>query len=369
MKIDAVEIHHISMPLVRRFETSMHVEHDRESLLIHVEGDGLEGWGECVAHLDPWYSYETIGTAWHVLEDFLVPAILGVELDSAVKFPGRVKGIKGHPMAKAGLELALWDLEGRKERKPLVELLGAERRRVEVGVSIGIQDDVGTLLCLIQDHLAEGYRRIKLKIKPGTDLEIVRAVREAHPDLRLQVDANAAYDVRQSHIFEEMDPLALQLIEQPFPAEDLQAHAALQARLSTPVCLDESIDSAMMARQALDLAACRVINIKPGRVGGLTEALQIHDLCLERDIPVWCGGMLETGIGRASNLALASLPGFTLPGDISATDRYYEVDVANPRFELNSDGTIDVPNGAGLGVVVDRTALERFTIRTERFVV
>lgn len=367
MQIEAIEIHHISMPLVRRFETSLHVEHERECLLIHIEGDGHEGWGECVAHLVPWYSYETIGTAWHVMEEFLVPAILGAELESAVEFPGRVNGIMGHPMAKAGLELALWDLEGRLEKKPLVEMLGGERARVEVGVSIGIQEDVGTLLGVIRDHLAEGYRRIKLKIKPGTDLEIVRTVREAHPDLRLQVDANAAYEVSQSHIFEEMDPLALQLIEQPFPAEDLHAHAELQARLSTPVCLDESIDSAMMARQALNLGACRVINIKPGRVGGLSEALQIHDLCLERDIPVWCGGMLETGIGRASNLALASLPGFTLPGDISATDRYYEVDVASPRFELNSDGTIDVPNGAGLGVVIDRTALERFTLRTKRF--
>ena len=367
VKIDAVEIHHISMPLVSRFETSMHVEHDRECLLIHLEGDGQEGWGECVAHLVPWYSYETIGTEWHVLEEFLLPAILGAELESAEEFPGRVNGIKGHPMAKAGLELALWDLEGRLENKPLVELLGGERARVEVGVSIGIQEDVGTLLSVIRDHLAEGYRRIKLKIKPGTDLEIVRAVREAHPDLRLQVDANAAYEVSQSHIFEKLDPLALQLIEQPFPAEELQAHAALQARLSTPVCLDESIGSATRARLALDLGACRVINIKPGRVGGLSEAVQIHGLCLERDIPVWCGGMLETGIGRASNLALASLPGFTLPGDISATDRYYEVDVASPRFELNSDGTIDVPNRAGLGVEVDPAALERFTIRTARF--
>ncbi|MFV2044420.1 MAG: o-succinylbenzoate synthase, partial [Anaerolineales bacterium] len=339
MKIDAVEIHHISMPLVRRFETSMHVEHERDCLLIHVEGDGQEGWGECVAQRVPWYSYESIGTAWHVLEDFLVPAILGAELKSAADFPGRVKGIKGHPMAKAGLELALWDLEGRIERKPLAELLGGERTRVEVGVSIGIQEDASTLLSVIQDHLTEGYRRIKLKIKPGTDLEIVRAVREAHPDLRLQVDANAAYEVGQSHVFEQMDLLTLELIEQPFPAEDILAHATLQSRLSTPVCLDESIDSASMARQALDLGACRVINIKPGRVGGLTEALKIHDLCLERDIPVWCGGMLETGIGRASNLALASLPGFTLPGDISATDRYYELDVASPRFELNSDGT------------------------------
>jgi len=367
LKIEAVEIYHIAMPLLRRFETSKHVERERECLLIHVEGKDQYGWGECVAQRVPWYSYETIGTAWHVLEDFLVPAILSTELGRASEFPVHVEGIKGHPMAKAGLELALWDLEGRIENRPLADMLGGERTAVEVGVSIGIQKDLETLLDVIRDHLAEGYGRIKLKIKPGSDLEPVQAVRAAHPELRLQVDANGAYEMSQSQIFEKMDSLALELIEQPYAADELLAHAALQARLSTPLCLDESIDSASMARLALDLSACRVINIKPGRVGGLTQAVQIHDLCLERDIPVWCGGMLETGIGRASNLALASLPGFTLPGDISATDRYYEVDVAKPRFELNSDGTIDVPHGAGLGVEVNPAALERFTLRTERF--
>ncbi|MFQ5942204.1 MAG: o-succinylbenzoate synthase [Anaerolineales bacterium] len=366
MKADAISIHHVSMPLVRRFETSMHVEHDRECLLIQVEGDGHQGWGECVVQQVPWYSYESTGTAWHVLEEFLVPALLDTELARPTEFPDQVKEIKGHPMAKAGLELAFWDLAGRIDRKPLVEMLGGDRSRVEVGVSIGIQEDLDTLIGVIRDHLTDGYGRIKLKIKPGTDLDLLRAVRKAYPELRLQVDANAAYETNQSEIFEEMDSLSLELIEQPFPAEDLQAHAELQSRLTTPICLDESIDSATMARQALDLGACRVINIKPGRVGGLTEAVEIHDLCFALDIPVWCGGMLETGIGRASNLALASLPGFTLPGDISATDRYYEVDVAHPRFELNSDGTIDVPKRSGLGVAVDREALESFTLRTTR---
>jgi O-succinylbenzoate synthase len=276
-------------------------------------------------------------------------------------------GIKGHPMAKAGLELALWDLAGRIEGEPLAEMLGGERTKVEVGVSIGIQEDVGAVLNVVRDHLNEGYRRVKLKIKPGMDLEYVQAVREAYPDLLLQVDANSAYGANQTKIFEDMDQFGLVLIEQPFPEEDILAHAELQARVSTPVCLDESIDSVTMARQALDLKACRIINIKAGRVGGLTEAVKIHDLCSARNIPVWCGGMLETGIGRASNLALASLPGFTLPGDISATDRYYEVDVASPRFELNSDGTIDVPTGPGLGVDIDRNALENFTLRTSHF--
>ncbi len=367
MKIDAIDIHHITMPLVHRFETSMHVEQDRECLLIHVEGDGHEGWGECVAQRVPWYSYESVGTAWHVLEDFLVPAILGRELEAPSEFPERVMGIKGHPMAKAGLELALWDLTGQINGESLAEMLGAERTQVEVGVSIGIQADVGTLLDVVRDHLGEGYGRVKLKIKPGMDLEQVQAVREAYPDLQLQVDANAAFDSSQSKVFESMDRFELLLIEQPFPEEDIQAHAELQARVSTPICLDESIDSVTMARQALDLDACRIINIKAGRVGGLTEAVKIHDLCSARNIPVWCGGMLETGIGRASNLALASLPGFTLPGDISATDRYYEVDVAHPRFELNSDGTIDVPTGPGLGVGIDRNALENFTLKTTHF--
>ena len=369
MKIDAVVIHHISMPLVSRFETSKHVERDRECLLIHVEGDGLEGWGECVAQRVPWYSYESTGTAWHVLGDFLVPAILGKELSAPSEFPNHVEGIKGHPMAKAGLELALWDLAGWIEGEPLAEMLGGERTQVEVGVSIGIQDDVGMLLEVVRDHLNEGYRRVKLKIKPGMDLEYVQAVREAHPDLLLQVDANAAYDTNQFKVFEKLERYGLALIEQPFPEEDLLAHAELQARVSTPVCLDESIHSVTMARQALDLDACRIINIKAGRVGGLTEAVKIHDLCSARNIPVWCGGMLETGIGRASNLALASLPGFTVPGDISATDRYYKLDVAKPRFTLNSDGTIDVPAGPGLGVEVDQTALKEFTIKKAQFAV
>ena len=367
MKIDTVEIHHISMPLVHRFETSMHVEQDRECLLIHVEGDGQGGWGECVTQRVPWYSYESTGTAWHILEDFLVPTILGKEIIAPSEFPNHVEGIKGHPMAKAGLEMALWDLAGRIEGEPLAEVLGGERRQVEVGVSIGLQDDVGTLLEVVRDHLNEGYRRVKLKIKPGMDLECVEAVREAHPDLLLQVDANAAYDTNQSKVFQNMDRYGLVLIEQPFPEEDIQAHAELQARVSTPVCLDESIHSVTMARQALDLDACRIINIKAGRVGGLTEAVKIHDLCSARNISVWCGGMLETGIGRASNLALASLPGFTLPGDISATDRYYEVDVASPRFELNSDGTIDVPSGPGLGVDIDQNALKEFTVKKAQF--
>lgn len=357
----------MSMPLLRPFETSLHLERDRECVLIRAESDGLEGWGECVAHSIPWYSYESIGTAWHVLHDFLVPAVLDHELTHPSELIELVSRIKGHPMAKAGLELALWDLFGRAGHHSLTAMLGGERSAVEVGVSIGIQEDAETLLNLIEQHLAEGYGRIKLKIKPGRDLKDVQVVREAHPELPLQVDANTAYERGQFEVFERMDQFALTLIEQPYATEDLEAHAELQARLETPVCLDESIDSAVMARQAMSMDACRIINIKPGRVGGLTEAVAIHDLCAERGVPVWCGGMLETGVGRAANLALSALPGFKLPGDISATDRYYEVDIASPRFELNGDGTIDVPTGPGLGVQVDPAALDRFTLRSERY--
>ncbi len=367
MQIRAVEIHHLSMPLVKPFKTSMHVEHNRECLLIRVEGEGGEGWGECVTQRVPWFSYESIGTAWHVLEDFIIPGILGEELESAKQFPEKVRTISGHPMAKAGVEMALWDLEGKISGESLAEMLGADRAKVEVGISIGIQESPDALLDLLSKHLAEGYSRVKLKIKPGQDLEVVRAAREAHPDLRLQVDANAAYNLESSDVFLEMDSLGLLLIEQPFSTDDIQSHAALQSRLSTPICLDESIDSAMAARLILDLDACRIVNIKAGRVGGLSQAIEIHDLCLGRDVPVWCGGMLETGIGRASNLALAALPGFSLPGDISATDRYYEVDIASPRFELNPDSTIDVPRGDGLGVEVDRSAVEKFGLRSKLF--
>jgi o-succinylbenzoate synthase len=367
MRIESIDLHHIRMRLKAPFETSFGVEHDRDAVIVRVRAEGIEGWGECVAGAFPGYSYETVGTAWHVLEEFFVPAILGQDVKDVDDYRGRIAHFRGHPLARAGLELALWDLLGRARGESLVTLLGGERRAVPVGVSVGIQADAEVLLKVVEGYLAQGYRRVKLKIKPGRDLDEVRAVRAAHPKLALQVDANSAYTLEQRSVFQEMDALGLLLIEQPLADDDLLDHAALQAVLRTPICLDESILSLRHARQALDSQACRVINIKPARLGGLAEAVAVHDLCWGRGVPVWCGGMLETGIGRASNLALASLPGFTFPGDISASDRYYAEDIAAPPFTLNPDSTIDVPDAPGLGIAVDTNALARVTLRSAAF--
>jgi O-succinylbenzoate synthase len=366
MLIDRITLHHLRMPLRSPFETSFGRVAERECILLAVRSEGLIGYGECVADRDPGYAYETSGTARHVLADFLAPAILGQDVAGPADFQRRAERVRGHPMAKAGLELALWDLQGQREGRSLRDLLGGRRtdlrERVAVGVSVGIQAAPDALVRTVDGYLAQGYRRIKIKIKPGRDVADAQAVRRAHPALRLQVDANSAYTLDTAPALRPLDDLDLLLIEQPLSEDDLWDHRLLQAQFRTPICLDESILSARHARQALEMAACRVINIKPGRVGGLSEAVAIHDLCLARSVPVWCGGMLETGVGRAGNLALASLPGFTLPGDISATDRYYAQDITLERFTLNADSTIDVPTGPGLGVTVDEAALARFTL-------
>jgi len=366
VRLDHVELFHLSMRLKAPFETSFGVESDRECVIVKVAGEGLVGWGECVAGQFPGYSYETAGTAWHMLKDFLIPASLADPLEDVAQMRRRIAHLRGHPMARAGLEMALWDLWGKAERKSLAELLGGQRRRVPVGVSVGVQGSTAALLATVLGYIEAGYARVKLKIKPGCDLGPARAVRGSFPELPLQVDGNSAYSLADAPIFRGMDDLGLLMIEQPLADDDLLDHVRLQAGLRTPICLDESIRSARIARQALEAAACRIINIKAGRVGGLAEAVAIHDLCREAGAPVWCGGMLETGIGRASNLALASLPGFTLPGDISASERYYAADIAEPVFKLNPDSTIDVPSGPGLGVQVIETALERVTLRRER---
>ncbi|MCS7081397.1 MAG: o-succinylbenzoate synthase [Bacteroidetes bacterium] len=366
MYLDAITLYHIRMPLRAAFETSTGRILEREAILVRVESDSLEGWGECVAGSAPDYSHETIGTAWHVLRDFLIPASLRHDWKGPEEASGLFGWIRGHPMAKAGLEMALWDLWGKRQGRSLASLLGAERERVPVGVSIGIQADTEALLRAVEHFVAQGYRRVKLKIKPGRDLQEVRAVREAFPELPLQVDANAAYSLEDAPVFEAMEELNLLLIEQPLNEDDLLEHARLQARLRTPVCLDESIKSARHARWALELGSCRVINIKAGRVGGLTEARRIHDWARARGVPVWCGGMLETGLGRAANLALAALPGFTLPGDLSASSRYYEEDLIAEPFELEPDGTMRLPQGPGLGVSVRLDRLLRYQVRAER---
>jgi O-succinylbenzoate synthase len=367
MFLESVVLHHVRMKLVSPFQTSFGVEHERDCIIVQLHSEGLIGWGECVASNFPGYSYETIGTAWHVLSEFLIPSVLGKKVSHVNEFKALYARYKGHMQARAGLEMALWDLIGKATQKPLASLLGGERTRVPVGVSVGIQKDESSLLKTVNSYLRAGYQRVKLKIKPGRDLKELRSVRAAYPELRLQVDANSAYRLRDVDTFVAMDPLGLMMIEQPLAEDDLIDHSALQKSLRTPLCLDESIRSVRHARQAIDIDACRVINIKPGRVGGLGEAKEIHDLCVARGVPVWCGGMLETGIGRASNLALASLPGFTLPGDISASDRYYLEDIAEPRFSLNPDSTIDVPSDPGLGVEVVEDGLSKVTLRKERF--
>jgi O-succinylbenzoate synthase len=362
MKISSFTLHHVSMPLVAPFETSFGRETVRDCIIVELTAEGLTGYGECVASREPGYNYETTGTAWHILKDFIAPLVLVQDILDANDFQQRVERIRGHHLAKAGVEMALWDLLGKREGKSLREMFGGMRDKVEVGVSIGIQESASVLVKTVESYLSQGYRRVKIKIKPGREVDETTAVRKAYPDLRLQVDANSAYTVESAQVLKAIDDLNLLLIEQPLFEDDIWDHRLLQAEFKTPICLDESVVSPRHARYAMEMKACKIINIKPARVGGLSQAVAIHDFCRAQDAPVWCGGMLETGIGRASNLALASLPGFVLPGDISASDRYYHRDITNERFVLNNDSTITVPEGPGLGVTIDEESLKKFTV-------
>lgn len=362
MRIEALSLYHLRMPLVAPFETSFGRITHRDCILVVLRSEGLEGYGECVADRDPGYSYETSGTAWHILREFIAPLIVGQDVQDAADFQRRVQGIRGHPLAKAGVEMAIWDLLGKRQGRSLRSLLGGVRETVEVGVSIGIQGSPQALLRVVEDYLRQGYGRIKIKIKPGRDVEDARLVRRYFPHIRLQVDANSAYTLESAQALRPLDDLDLLLIEQPLYEDDIWEHHKLQRQFRTPICLDESILSARHARFALEVEACRVINIKAARLGGLLEAIAVHDLCQEQGVPVWCGGMLETGVGRASNLALASLPNFRLPGDISASARYYDRDITYERFSLNPDSTITVPDGPGLGVTLDWETVDRFSL-------
>ena len=362
MKISSLTLHHISMPLVAPFETSFGRETVRECIILSLQADGLTGYGECVASREHGYNYETTGTAWHILKDFIAPLILGQDVKDAADFQQRVERIRGHHLAKAEVEMALWDLLGKRDGKSLKQMFGGTRETVEVGVSIGIQESASALVRSVESYLSQGYRRVKIKIKPGHEVEETLAVRKANPDLRLQVDANSAYTLESAQVLKVIDDLDLLLIEQPLFEDDIWDHRLLQSEFKTPICLDESVVSPRHARYALEMKACRIINIKPARLGGLSQGIAVHDLCRAQDAPVWCGGMLETGIGRASNLALASLPGFVLPGDISASDRYYHRDITNERFVLNDDSTITVPTAPGLGVTIDQAALKEFSL-------
>ena len=368
MKIERVELFHISQPLVSPFVTSFGPQQQRDCLILAVSAEGLIGWGECVATNDPGYSYETVQTAWHILADFLIPALRDWSFDEPEELPSRLAFVRGHPLAKAALEQALWDITAQRDGLSMAAKLAQPyperpRRRVKVGVSIGLQPTIAETITVIGDYVAQGYGRIKLKIKPGRDLDLAQAARAAFPDLPIMLDANSAYRLADAAIFQAMDELDLLMLEQPLGYEDVYDHSQLRPFIQTPLCLDESIHSTDHARYALALGACDIINIKPARVGGWTEARRIHDLCREAGVPVWCGGMLETGVGRAGQLALAALPGFTLPGDISATKRYYQTDIATP-FHLNQeDSTLTVPDGLGLGIEVDKARLTAMTKR------
>lgn len=362
MKIEKITLNHLSMPLVSPFETSFGRSTDRECLLITIQSEGITGYGECVADHDPGYSYETAGTAWHIIEDFISPVLLGKDVADAIDFQHKVESIRGHHLAKAGVEMALWDWLGKRQGKSLKQMLGSVRDKVDVGVSVGLQATPEVLVRIVGDFLSQGYGRIKIKIKPGRDVGDATAVRKAFPNIKLQVDANSAYSLETAESLLPLDELRLLLIEQPLYEDDIWEHHYLQEKFRTPICLDESIISVRHAQNALDMGSCRIINIKAGRVAGLSQAVAIHDLCQAQGIPVWCGGMLETGVGRASNLALASLPGFILPADISASDRYYTRDITNERFTLNSDSTITLPDAPGLGVSIDNEALEQFSL-------
>jgi O-succinylbenzoate synthase len=348
MKLASVELLRLELPLVSPFRTSFGTETVRDVLLVHVTTPEAEGWAECVAMEAPLYSSEYVDGAVHVLRNHLVPRLAAAEGLTAARVAAALHPVKGHRMAKASLETAVLDAELRAAGTSLSTHLGGVRDRVPAGVSVGIMDSIPALLDAVGGYLAEGYVRIKLKIQPGWDYEPVKAVRERFGDILLQTDANTAYTVADWKLLAAMDPFELLLVEQPLDEEDIRGHAALAKLIRTPVCLDESIVSARAAADAIALGACSIINVKPGRVGGYLESRRIHDVCVANGIPVWCGGMLETGIGRAANAALAALPGFTLPGDVSASNRYYAQDLTNP-FVLDQ-GHLTVPTEPGIGV-------------------
>jgi O-succinylbenzoate synthase len=355
------------MRLLHPFETSFGVTQDRRILLVSVSDGTLTGYGEVTAGEGPFYCHETVDTAWHVLGEFIVPRVVGKALDRPEDFQPSVEGIRGHNMAKGGLEAALWDLDARGRNQPLWRRIGGTRETIESGVSIGIQQSIDGLLQVIQKELDAGYRRIKIKIKPGWDIEILRQVRAAFPKILLMCDANSAYTLADVPLFRQMDAFDVMMFEQPLHYEDMIDHAELQRQIRTPICLDESIHSADDARKAIAIGACRIINIKLGRVGGFREARAVHDVCRDAGVPVWCGGMLESGIGRAHNVALSSLENFSLPGDVAASKRYWAEDVIDPPVDVSPQGTITQRTESGIGYRVKESALERFTVRTRAF--
>ncbi|MEO8609627.1 MAG: o-succinylbenzoate synthase [Chloroflexota bacterium] len=365
--IKALQVYPIAMPFVEPLRTSYGVEPFKAGILVELQtDDGLSGWGECSAEITPGYSYETIGTALHILSEFLVPALVGKTINDATEMPALMSEVRGHPLTKHAIEAAVWDALAKANEQSLAEAFAAHlspedqpRGYAHVGVSIGIQPTIDETLAIIEKRLGQGYDRIKLKIKPGWDVELARAVRAVYPDISLMLDANSAYTVEDAAHLSQLDEFNLLMLEQPLGHDDIYQHSQFQPRLKTPICLDESILSADEARLALELGACRIINLKPARVSGYTESLEIYKVCVERSVPLWIGGLMETGVGRAANLAFASLPGVTLPCDISATDRYFDPDITEPRFVLGEKSTIAAPTAPGIGVEVQWDRVEQ----------
>ena len=369
LQLEKIELYEIEMPLKTRFETSFGATTSRRVLLVRVwDKSGANGWGECVAMENPFYNHETVDTARIIISKFIAPLLAKADVASADEVGEALTAIKDNRMAIGAVETAVWDLEAKKADVPLWKHLGGTKAEINCGVSIGLQETPEILLEKVVRELESGYQRIKLKIKPGQDIEFVSAVRSHFPDITLSVDANSAYELeRDFEIFEQLDECNLLMIEQPLAAGDLVDHARLQKRLKTSICLDESITCLRDARHALELKACRIINIKLGRVGGHAEARAIQAFAAERDVPVWCGGMLESGIGRAQNIAMSTLAGFTLPGDVSASARYWAEDIIEPPVVVSAKGTIDAPTDSGIGYLVKENLIEKLAVRRETF--
>jgi len=367
VKIESVVLREIRMQLVRPFETSFGSTTERRILLVEVQSEGVTGWGECTVGEHPSFCEESTDTAWIVLAHELIPALLHAEINSAGSCPKVFSHVRGNRMAKAALENAVWDAESQQAEMPLAELLGGTRDEIACGVSLGIQPTVGHLLECVEKELAAGYQRIKLKCKPGCDIELFEAVRSRWPDILLSCDANASYRLKDQEHLRSFDRFHMLMVEQPLWYDDFYFHSLLQRQLETSICLDESIRNRRDALAAIEMESCRIINIKLGRVGGFSEAIRVHNVTAERGVPVWCGGMLETGIGRSHNVALSSLENFSLPGDVSASSRYFEEDIIEPAVEVSSAGTITIPKVPGRGYEVKRTRVEKLTVRSERF--
>ena len=365
MKVEAITLRELQMPLKHFFETSFGRTNSRRVLLVTAHCEGVDGWAECVAGDGPFFSYEWIETAWATIRDFLAPAVLNTDLPGAADSAGRMRRIRGHHMAKAAIENALWDAEAQQKQQALWRLLGGTRGEINCGVSIGIQDSHEQLLSKIEGELAAGYQRIKVKVKPGWDLEVLTKIRKRWPEILLSCDANSAYRPSDLDRLRCFDAFNLLMIEQPLWEDDIFHHSQLQHQLKTALCLDESIRHARDAEMAIAMKACRIVNIKVGRVGGFSEAIVVHGVCQQNDVPVWCGGMLETGIGRAHNVALSTLPNFRLPGDVSASARYWNEDIVEPEITVSPRGTITAPETPGRGYAIKEELVERLTVRKE----